>query len=468
MEKLIRYRYVIILLLIILFSGLKNKKFLLLDNSIEIMSVVNPVLELVLKFVRIILVRVIENMEYYVGGFSLIFFFLNFVIFTLCYQYHYYNTQIQKKNRINFFFFLLEILIYVCIYTNNLLIFYIFFEMTLIVFFFLIYELGSRTRKIHATYMLIIYTLIGSIFLILAISLLLITYGTLEIREIECFLGTNKQQELIIFLLLFLGFAVKVPIFPLHLWLLEAHVEAHTTTSVVLASMILKLGGIGMVKFMLPLSSSIVGTIYYYIIIGVVTIGLIVCGFSILQQLDLKRIIAYSSILHMNFSIISLLTFVEEGIKGAIISMFAHGLTAAGLFFCVGMLYERYGTRNALLYKGIAEIHPKLATLFFISLLTNSSFPFSINFIGELNSFFGIQCKSMLFNILLVIVISSTVLISFWLGARLFFGAKIETIASIEKYSDLVPYEEVILISLILINVLFGTFLTDILFELLK
>jgi NADH-quinone oxidoreductase subunit M len=401
------------------------------------------------------------------GGITLIFLFLNSIIFLGVKIYNNNSTQIVEKKTINRLFLLLELSIIFCILVKDMVLFYIGFEISLIIFFFLIYIVGSRTRKIHATYMLILYTLIGSLFLIAAIVIFFKEFGTSDITLIKE-MEKDKTRDMLLFFLLLIGFAVKIPIFPLHLWLLEAHVEAHTTTSVVLAAMILKLGGIGMIKFMLPFSYAAVGTIYLSIAVIILIIGLIVCGLAILQQVDLKKMIAYSSILHMNFSMISILMLNKEGIIGCVISMFAHGLTAAGLFFCVGMIYERYGTRNILAYGGLVYLQPIFSIYLFLLLLTNASFPFSLNFIGEMHSFFGIQEHNLFLNISLVILVTSTVILSFWIIVRVIFGNKLTKDDLLGKSKDLAGYEIIILQILISFNLLFGTILSGPLIELIK
>jgi NADH:ubiquinone oxidoreductase subunit 4 (subunit M) len=265
--------------------------------------------------------------------------------------------------------------------------------------------LGSRQRKIHATYFLIIYTFLGSLFLLTTIVLLDVYFGTANIEIIISMPLFQNMGNLgiVFFLLLFFGFFVKIPLFPLHLWLLEAHVEAHTTTSVILAALILKLGGIGMWKFMVPFALLNVNlSVYISYLVCFVILGLIITSVAMVQQVDLKKFVAYSSIIHMSFSIIALLQFNESGLAGFILSMFAHGFSSAGLFFCVGMLYERFGSRNSLVYSGLSTILPLFSFSFFIFLLCNASFPFTINFLGEVLCFIGLQEKNFFLGLFLI------------------------------------------------------------------
>lgn len=381
----------------------------------------------------------------------MVFYFLNFVTFSLIYLYNHFSLKVSKE--ILPFFLLLELGIYICLGTTNLAIFYLAFEVTLFFFFYLISILGSRSRKIHATYLLILYTIFGSLFLLAAMVLVWNTYGTLEMGDLSC---VDRFSSLLA-ILLFVGFAVKVPLFPLHLWLLEAHVEAHTTTSVLLAAMILKLGGIGMLKFMVPFLSWETQGSGLSFLVGFLVFGLISASFSLLYQLDLKRFVAFSSIIHMNFSMISLLSLTEEGIIGFVLSMFSHGLTAAGLFFSVGLLYERFGSRNLTHFGGLVMLLPKFTFCFFFFLLCNASFPGTLNFLGEVVSFFGIQEKGFFLSFFLLILLSNTILMSFWVGVKSSFGNRL----FIYQFSDLTFSEMWILGSLLVVNLSFGLCLTE-------
>lgn len=383
----------------------------------------------------------------------LLFYFLNFITFSLIYLYNYFSLKVSRD--ILPFFLLLEIAIYFCLWTTNLVIFYIAFEITLFFFFYLIYLLGSRSRKIHATYLLILYTLFGSLFLLAAMVLVWNTYGTLEMGDLSCV--DRKEFSWLLASLLFVGFAVKVPLFPLHLWLLEAHVEAHTTTSVLLAAMILKLGGIGMLKFMVPFLSWETQSIVLSILVGFLVFGLILSSFYLLYQIDLKRFVAFSSIIHMNFSMISLLSLTEEGMIGFVLSMFSHGLTAAGLFFSVGLLYERFGSRNLTHFGGLVILLPKFTFFFFFFLLCNASFPGTLNFMGEVISFFGIQEKGFFLSFFLLVLLSNTILMSFWVGVKTSFGNRLY----VSKFSDLTFTEMWILCSLLVLNLVFALLFTE-------
>lgn len=394
------------------------------------------------------------------GGIVIIFLFLNSILFLGVEIYHNYSSQIKRKSEIKLWFLLIEVLIIFCILTTNILFFYIAFELTLLTFFYLVYILGSQSRRIHAINLLIFYTMFGSIFLLMAIVLIFYEYGTFYVSLIDQNKHVNVQLDKLIFFLLLAGFGVKIPIFPLHLWLLEAHVEAHTTTSVILAGIILKLGGIGMLKFMLSFAYAAKGSIFLSIAIAIVAMGTLLCGLAAIAQLDMKRIVAYCSVIHMNLSVLSFLLFNEDSVMASVLSMFGHGLTAGGLFFCIGMVYERYGTRNKQAFGGLVTFMPNFSLFFFLLLLTNASFPLSINFVAEMYTFLGIQQASSVLNIFLLLFISITVILSFWLIVRVIFGNRFIKNTLLGKVQDLVFYEIAILGILISFNLLFGFYVT--------
>jgi NADH:ubiquinone oxidoreductase subunit 4 (subunit M) len=198
-----------------------------------------------------------------------------------------------------------------------------------------------------------------------------------------------------------LSFLIKLPIFPFHLWLPEAHVEASTIGSVFLASILLKLGGFGILKFILPLLPF--ASMYYTPLIEVLScLGFFYCTISALRQTDLKKIIAYSSIVHMHLVLFSLFSFNIKGLLGSILLMVSHGLTSAGLFFCLGALYERFQTRNIFYIRHVCIYMPLFTTFFFFFILSNISFPGTINFLSEFLCLAGIFFKNKSLNCLFI------------------------------------------------------------------
>ena len=225
------------------------------------------------------------------------------------------------------------------------ILFYILFESVLIPMFIMIGVWGSRERKIFASYQFFIYTCFGSVLMLLGIVYLYIEFGTSSYIDLLMwcnFLPENVQIWL--FFAFFFSFAVKVPMIPVHVWLPEAHVEAPTAGSVLLAGILLKLGGYGMIRFLVPLFPF--GTFYFLPFVYVISLlGVLYTSAVTVRQVDLKKIIAYSSVGHMNFVTLGLFSLTFNGLSGSIFLMLSHGIVSSALFICIGILYDRYKTR---------------------------------------------------------------------------------------------------------------------------
>jgi NADH-quinone oxidoreductase subunit M len=315
----------------------------------------------------------------------------------------------------------LQIILINIFVTTNLLFFFIYFEAVLLPMLLVIGMWGSRQRKIHALYYLFFYTLVGSVFMLTGIIYIYIKYGILDYYYL---LHTKFtfEEEVMLVTLFFIGFAVKVPIWPFHIWLPEAHVESPTSGSVILAGILLKLGTYGLLRYLLPLFPN--GA--YYIMPFIYTLcllGVVFCSCIILRQVDFKKIIAYSSVIHMSYCIIGLFSFDFLGIAGSILTMFSHGVIAGALFFLVGSLYEKYHTRNILYYSGLSTIMPIHATYFLLFSLANMSLPGLFSFVGELLILMGLVGTSFIVFIILTIFTFFSVVYSIWLYNRICFGA---------------------------------------------
>jgi len=323
------------------------------------------------------------NMHFYLGidGISLFFIILTTFLIPICMLISY---EIITKNIKEYFilFFILEFCLIISFSVLDLFIFYIFFESVLIPMFLIIGIWGSRERKIKASYLFFIYTLAGSLFMFIAIIHLFLTIGTTD-YQILYYSNLNFSYEKFYWLAFFLSFAVKVPMLPFHVWLPEAHVEAPTAGSVLLAGILLKLGSYGMVRFLIPLfpKASIFFTPYVLVLC---LISITYASFTAIRQTDLKRIIAYASVAHMNFIILGIFSLTLQGIEGSIIQMISHGLVSSGLFFSIGCLYDRYHTRFINYYGGLAHTMPLFCIVLFIYILANMSLPGTSSFVGEL------------------------------------------------------------------------------------
>ena len=316
-----------------------------------------------------------------IDGISLFFIILTTFLIPLCMLIGY---ETINKNIKEYFilYFILEFCLIISFTVLDILIFYIFFESVLIPMFLIIGIWGSRERKIKASYLFFIYTLTGSLFMFIAIIHIIITTGTSD-YQILFYNKFNPFYEKFYCIAFFLSFAVKVPMLPFHIWLPEAHVEAPTSGSVLLAGILLKLGSYGMLRFLIPLftQSSLYFSPYFFLIS---LISIIYSSLTAIRQTDLKKIIAYASIAHMNFIILGLFSVNLQGIEGSIIQMISHGLISSGLFFSIGCLYDRYHTRFIFYYGGLVHTMPLFCIILFIYILSNMSIPGSSSFVGEL------------------------------------------------------------------------------------
>jgi NADH-ubiquinone oxidoreductase chain 4 len=234
------------------------------------------------------------------------------------------------------------------------------------------------------------YTAFGSVFLLFAILIIILEKQTSNFYILfYCNLPFTKEKQIFLFFLFFIGLAVKVPIFPLHVWLPEAHVEASTEGSIILASLLLKLGGYGFLRTILPLCSN--ASLYFLPLIYTFCIlGIIYCSFVALRQNDFKKIVAYSSVAHMNLVVLGIFSNSLQGLQGAIFLMVGHALASSGLFFLIGSLYDRHKVRLINYFGNLLQTMPLFSFFFFVYTLTNVGFPGTCNFVGEILILIGI------------------------------------------------------------------------------
>lgn len=319
-------------------------------------------------------------------GVTLYFMLLTLLLFVVCILIG-WNLKYKLRDFLIVLLFINFFLINV-FGVSDLIFFYVFFESVLIPMFLLIGVWGSRERRVAAAYQFFLYTLLGSIFMLIAIFFVYSHFGSTDFR-VFLTLSLTPQRQFFFWLLFFLAIAVKVPMFPVHIWLPEAHVEAPTAGSVILAGILLKLGLFALLKFVFP-SFSAASAIYAPLVLLLALIGILYASCSTIVQIDMKKLVAYSSVAHMNFAVLGLFSFNFYGLSGSIALMLAHGLVSSGLFLCVGSLYDRYKTRLFIYYGGLVRVMPLFSVLLLILILANMSFPGTFNFIGEVLIFFGL------------------------------------------------------------------------------
>lgn len=289
----------------------------------------------------------------------------------------------QNRHSQSFFALLLVIqsALYGAFTSLDLLGFYVLYETALVPMFLLIGLGGSRARKVKAAYLLVIYTLIGSLAMLPAVLLMFSQVGSTSF-EILCHTTWAPARQFVLWWGLFLAFAVKVPLFPLHLWLPEAHVEASTAGSVLLAGVLLKLGTYGLLRFnfsFLPEACLYFGPL----VVLFSLMGIVYASLTTLRQVDLKKIVAYSSVAHMNLIVLALFTQGNLGGIAAAFQMLAHGVASPALFLCVGALYDRTHTKALKYLGGAATTMPLFSLFFLIFSLCNMALPLTPNFVGE-------------------------------------------------------------------------------------
>lgn len=395
-----------------------------------------------------------ENLIFSVDTFSLIFNLLTSFLFPIIFLSAW---SIQKNGKLFFFcLFFIEIFLILVFSTLDLFVFYIFFELILIPMLILILGWGSRSRKVKAAFYFFFYTFFGSFLMLLGLLSLYFSVGSLNVLYLMN-LSWDLESELFFWLLFFFAFAIKIPMFPFYIWLPEAHVEAPTIGSVILAGLLLKLGSFGFLRILLPLFPQ--GCYFFTPLVFLLGfLGILYSSVILLSQIDLKRIIAYSSIAHMNYAILGLFVQSLESLQGSIFLMLSHGFTSSGLFLLVGFLYDRFHTRLLFYYTGLNQIMPLFYLFFFFFTFSNFGFPGLANFIGEFLIFLNILNLSAIFLFLLFFSLFYSLIYSMLLFNRIFLGdLKIYNLQFFNNM-DLTYREFFIIFPLFLLIIFFGLF----------
>ena len=333
----------------------------------------------------------------------------------------------------------------------DLFVFYLFFEAGLIPMF-LIIGIWGGPRRVYSAFKFFLYTLLGSVLMLVAIISIYWITGTTDVVKLYD-LGIDTKYQNLLWLAFFSSFAVKTPMWPVHTWLPDAHVEAPTAGSVLLAAILLKMAGYGFIRFSLglfPIASDFFTPLIYTLSV----VAIIFTSLIALMQEDMKKLIAYSSVAHMGFVTLGVFTIKQQGIEGSIIQMISHGLVSAALFLCVGVLYDRMHSRMIKTYGGIISILPKYSVLFMLFSLASLGLPGTSGFIGEFLILIGVFRD----NFLVAVIASLGVILGaayiLWLYKRVVFGKLINN--ELERMVDLNKTEYLILSSLAIPILFFG------------
>jgi len=392
------------------------------------------------------------SLRFGVDGISLFFILLTNIFMYLCILS--INTSTVRLKEVLLHLLFLQWTVLATFLFLDILGFFLFFEMTLIPIYFLVLVWGSRERRIRASYLISIYTLLGSIFMFFNLLYLLSKTGTTDYRTLLTIIFTEEDQKFL-WLTFFISFAAKIPLFPLHIWLPEAHVEAPTLGSVLLAVLLLKLGTYGLIRFSLPLFPK--GTLYFGPMASTFAVmGVIYTCLTAIRQIDLKKIIAYSSVGHMNVVLLGILSGTSEGIQGAIFQMLSHGVVAGALFFAVGTIYERYSVRSLKYFGGLTYFYPLFAIVFLVFSMANISFPLTSSFVGEFMIFMGLYQQSFWATFFASTSMVLGAVYTLWTYNRIFFG-NLRNLFLL-SYKDLDRKESYLFLLLISVLFLMGIF----------
>ncbi len=390
------------------------------------------------------------NFQLGIDGISILFILLTTFITPICVI----TVNATIKNRLKDFLIailILETFMIGVFCSLDLVVFYLFFEAGLIPMFLIIGIWGGE-RRVYSAFKFFLYTLLGSVLMLVAIISIYWITGTTDVIKLYE-LGIDAKYQNLLWLAFFSSFAVKTPMWPVHTWLPDAHVEAPTAGSVLLAAILLKMAGYGFIRFSLGLFPD--ASLYFVPLVYTLSlIAIIYTSLVALMQEDMKKLIAYSSVAHMGFVTLGIFTMTQQGIEGSIFQMISHGLVSAALFLCVGVVYDRLHTRLINRYGGLVSIMPKYAIVFMVFTLGALGLPGTSGFIGEFLVLMGAFKK----NILVATIASLGVILGaaymLWLYKRIIFGKLINE--DVKKMVDLKRFEIVTLWLLVLPIIFFG------------
>ncbi|WP_043626133.1 NADH-quinone oxidoreductase subunit M [Ensifer sp. ZNC0028] len=394
------------------------------------------------------------GISYHLGidGISMLFVVLSAFLMPFCVLASWLSIEKRLKEYMIAFLVLETFMIGVFV-SLDIVLFYVFFEAGLIPMFLIIGVWGGKDR-VYASYKFFLYTLLGSVLMLLAIMAMYWQAGTTDITQLLAY-NFPRQMQTWLWLAFFASFAVKMPMWPVHTWLPDAHVQAPTAGSVILAGVLLKLGGYGFLRFSLPMFP-LASEYFQPFVFTLSVVAIIYTSLVALMQTDIKKLIAYSSVAHMGYVTMGIFAANVQGVQGAIFQMLSHGIVSGALFLCVGVVYDRLHTREISAYGGLVNNMPKYAVAFMVFTMANVGLPGTSSFVGEVLTLVG----AFRANTWVALFATSGVILSaayaLWLYRRVVFGALEKE--SLKALLDLSPREKAILYPLVILTIFFGVY----------
>ena len=350
-------------------------------------------------------------------------------------------------------FLVLETLMIGVFCALDIVLFYVFFEAGLIPMFLIIGVWGGK-RRVYASFKFFLYTLAGSVLMLLAIMAMYWQAHTTDITALLTYTFPAGMQKWL-WLAFFASFAVKMPMWPVHTWLPDAHVEAPTAGSVILAAILLKMGGYGFLRFSLPMFP-VASLDFAPFVFTLSVVAIIYTSLVALMQEDMKKLIAYSSVAHMGYVTMGIFAMNAEGVQGALFQMLSHGLVSGALFLCVGVVYDRMHTREIDAYGGLVNNMPKYAVVFMVFTMANVGLPGTSGFIGEFLTLLGVFKVNTWVALFATTGVILSACYALWLYRKVIFGAL--TKENLKGLLDLSPREKTILYPLMVLVIFFGVY----------